>query len=192
MKNLTQTNLKTFFYNLITFDFIFLSPLNKKRSNFHIEQTVFSKNKFYFRLSLFELLNSFKLFIRFFQFLSKKSKIKNYRTQILLYIWSGSFQNIKFLNFFFKKYKLDISFDIIHLFPQVSNKFKFFKNILVLDHKLTKNDYKNFFLRNLYLIQKINVFHETMGWGSYKIYNNLNDIKKLIFISLILIQVFKK
>lgn len=192
MNKLTKTNFKTFFYNLIIFDFLFLSPLNKKRSNFYLEQTVFLKNKHYFRLSLFELLNSFKLFIRFFQFLSKKSRIKIYQSQILLYLWCGNFQNINFLNFFFKKYNLDIPFEIIHLFPRVNNKFNFFKNILVLDQALTKNDYKNFFSRNLYLIQKINIFHETLGYGSYKIYNNLNDIKKLIFISLILIQIFKK
>jgi hypothetical protein len=192
MRTLTKTNFKMFFYNLIIFDFIFLSPLNKKKSNFHLEQTIFSKNKHYFRLALFELLKGFKLFIRLFQFLLKKSLTKKYKTQILLYLWCGNSQNIKFLNFFFKRYNLEIPFEIINIFPRLSNKFKYFKNILVLDQPLKKNDYKNFFFRNLYLIQKIGVSQEPLSWGSYTIYNTLNDTKKLIFICLILIQVFKK
>lgn len=192
MTTLIKTNFKIFFYNLIIFDFIFLSPVNKKKSNFHLEQVTFSKHKSYFRLSLFELLVGFKLFIRLFQFLLKKSLTNKYKSQILLYIWSGNSQNIKFLNFFFNRYNLEIPFEIIGLFPRINNKFNFFKNILILDQPLKKNDYKNFFFKNLHLIQKVGTSQEPLSSGSYNIYNNLNDTKKLIFICLILIQVFKK
>jgi hypothetical protein len=192
MTPLIKTNFKMFFYNLIIFDFIFLSSVNKKKSNFHLEQVTFLKFKRYFRLSLFELLIGFKLFIRLFQYILKKSLINKYKSQILLYIWCGNSQNIKFLNFFFNRYSLEMPFEITGLFPRINKNFKFFKNILVLDQLLKKNDYKKFFFNNLYLIQKIGFYHEPLSSGSYNIYNSLNDTKKLIFICLILIQIFKK
>lgn len=191
MNNLTKTTLKTFFYNLIIFDFIFLNPLNKKLSNFYLQKTFFSKNKYIFRLSLFELLKSFKLVIRLFYFLSKQKNNKNFNKKILLYIWCSNLQDIQFLNFFLNKYKMNVLFETTNLFPDINKKFNFFKNVLVLDQKLKNNDYKNFFFRNLYLIQKVDTFEEFKNWGSYKIHNNLNDIKKLILFGLILVQVFK-
>ena len=192
MNNLTKTTYKTFFYNLIVFDFIFLNPTNKKLSHFYLEQIIFNKDNYFFKLSIFELLKSFKLFIRLFQFLSKKSKIKKYSNKLFLYIWCNNYQNIKFLNFFLKKYNLDTPFKVTNSFPRIGHNSPFFKNVLVLNQQLQNSNYKNFFSQNLYLIQKVGAFNELKNWGSYKIYNNLNDIKKLILLSLVLVQIFKK
>jgi hypothetical protein len=192
MNTLTKTTLKTFFYNLIFFDFIFLNPFNKKVSNFYLQKTLFLKNKYFFRLSVFELLKSFKLFIRLFYFLSKQSNTNKFNKKLLLYIWCANLQDIQFLKFFLNKYKMGILFEISHLFPNINKKFNFFKNVLVLDQQLKNNDYKNFFFRNLYLIQRVDIFEDFKSWGSYKIHNNLNDIKKLILFGLILVQIFKK
>ena len=192
MNNLVKTTLKTFFYNLIIFDFLFLNSLNKKKSNFYLQKILLSKNKHVFRLSMFELLKSFKLFIRLFYFLSRYSKTKKFNKNLFLYIWCANLQDIHFFKFFLNKYKINILVEFLYLFPSVGNKLKFFKNILIFDNELKNNDYKNFFFQNLYLIQRVDTFKDKRNWGSYKIYNNLNNIKKLILFGLILIQIFKK
>lgn len=192
MNKLTKTILKTFFFNLIIFDFIFLNPLNKKVSNYYLQKVLFLKNKYFFHLSLFELLKSFKLFIRLFYFLSKYSNSNLFNKKILLYIWCNNIQDIYFLKFFLKKYKFNTFFEITNIFSFMTKKLNFFKNILIFDQKLKNNDYKNFFFQNLHLIQRVDMFKDNNFWSSYKIYNNVNDIKKLILFGLILIQIFKK
>lgn len=192
MNKLTKTILKTFFFNLIIFDFIFLNPINKKVSNYYLQKVLFLKNKYFFHLSLFELLKSFKLFIRLFYFLSKYSNNKLINKKILLYIWCNNIQDIYFLKFFLKKYKFNTFFEITNIFSFMTKKLNFFKNILIFDQKLKNNDYKNFFFQNLHLVQRVDMFKDNNFWNSYKIYNNVNDIKKLILFGLILIQIFKK
>lgn len=192
MHSITKTTLKTFFYNLIFFDFIFLSPLTRKVSNFYLNKISFLKHKYLFRLSIFELLKGFKLFIRLFSFLANQLRTKMAKKKLFLHLWCHNSYDIQFLQFFFNKYKLKIPLEISFLFPQISNKFSHLNSVLVLDQSLNSNDYKNFFFRNIHLIQKIGISEDFKNWGSFKIHNSLNTKKKLLLIGLILIQIFKK
>ena len=47
---------------------------------------------------------------------------------------------------------------------------------------------KRLFSDNIFLIQKINSRIETNNWGTYKIYNDLFDFKKIIFLIILLEQ----
>jgi hypothetical protein len=190
MKHFKKSIYNDLFYNLILFDFILLSSSNKKISSFFVEKYIFSKKNYLVRLVLFDLLKSFKRFIRIFQFIQKFSKQQQLKS--LLYIWLKESQNVIVLNMLFRKYKLPITLKVETFFPHKKNDFLDFNNILIFDQKMSNNKYKNLFFKDYYLIQQINVFEEKSNWGSYKIFNSLTDFKKLIFIGLLLIQIFKK
>jgi len=49
---------------------------------------------------------------------------------------------------------------------------------------------KKVFDKNIFLINKVNAKLETNNWGTYKIFNDLNDFKKLIFLLILLDKVF--
>ena len=46
--------------------------------------------------------------------------------------------------------------------------------------------------KNIYLITQINAYLEKNKWGSYKIYNELSDFKKIIFLLVIIHLVLTK
>jgi hypothetical protein len=51
---------------------------------------------------------------------------------------------------------------------------------------------KRLFDKNIFLISKINSKIEKNSWGAYKIYNDLSDIKKIIFLLVIVHNVLEK
>lgn len=189
MKQFKSTLHKTLFYNLVAFDFILLSSSNKRISNFFLDKYIIAKKKYLIRLSLLDLLKSFKRYIRLLQFIQSNLR---YKQKNLFYIWVSNFQNLELLSLLFKKYKMRIPFEVEIIFPRWKNNFFSLKNILILDYQLMNNAYKALFFQNYHLIQTINSVEETINWGSYKIYNNLTEFKKLLFIGLILVQFFKK
>ena len=136
---------------------------------------------------MLELLKSIKRFLRSFQFLDKLKKKKT-----LLYICIANPQYIKFFNILFKKYNINISLNISTLLPGLSLKESELKSILILDKFLSANNYKNLNFYQFFLVQEINSFNKVNNSGSYKIYNNLNDFKKLLFLGIFLLQIFKK
>ncbi|MBR08226.1 MAG: hypothetical protein CMP48_11185 [Rickettsiales bacterium] len=189
MKHFNNTLHKNLFYNLIFFDFILLSSSSKKISNFFLEKIIFSKKKYLLHLLLYDLLKSFKQFIRLYLYIKKALTFKS--LSFFMYIWSTNYQNIKLLKLLFKHYKIKIPLKIKNFFPVRINQSNH-KNILTLDKKLNFNDCQNLFNKNFFLIQEINSYDSFLNFGTYKIYNDLTDFKKLIFIGLILIKIFKK
>jgi hypothetical protein len=51
---------------------------------------------------------------------------------------------------------------------------------------------KRLFDKNIFLISKINSKLEKNNWGTYKIYNDLTDIKKIIFLLVIISSILEK
>ena len=178
---------KSLLYNLIIFDFIFLTNYTKKTSNLAAKKYQISKKIYVTRLAILELLKSIKRFLRSFQFLNKWKDKKT-----LLYICVDNPQYIKFLNILFEKYNLNIALNIGTLLPGSSLKSNELKSILVLDKFLSNNNYKNLNFYQFFLIQEINSFNNINNSGTYKIYNNLQDFKKLLFLGIFLLQIFKK
>mgnify|MGYP003386180069 CR=1 FL=1 len=178
---------KSLLYNLIIFDFIFLTNYTKKTSNLVTKKYYISKKLYVVRLAILELLKSIKRFLRSFQFLNKWKDKKT-----LFYICIDNPQYIKFLNVLFEKYSLNTTLNISTLLPGLSLKSKELKSILILDKFISNNNYKNLNFYQFFLVQEINSFNNVNNSGAYKIYNNLNDFKKLLFLGIFLLQILKK
>lgn len=178
---------KSLLYNLIIFDFIFLTSFTKRTSNLVAKKYRISKKLYIVRLAIFELLKGIKRFLRLFQFLNKWEDQK-----ALFYICITNPQYIKFLNSLVQKYDLNISLNISSLLPRLHSKTSELKSILILDTLLSNNSYKSLNFSQFFLVQEINSFNSVNNSGAYKVYNNLNDFKKLLFLGIFLLQVFKK
>lgn len=201
MINAKQNINKTLFYNLIIFDFILLESSSKKISNFFIEK--FQNKKFLIsRISLFPLIKNFKRFIRLLQFLKnisknsleKKNSIKffnKYKFVNFFYFWVNSEYNLELLKIFFKKYKL---FCFLHLntFPPfIKSKF-LLKTSFIFDQFLNLRKFFSFFFKKFYILHTFNSFSDSVHFNIFKIFADFNDYKKLIFLNLIFISIFKK
>ena len=71
MRGFNKKIQKSLVYNLIIFDFIFLTNYTKKTSNLAVKKYQVSKKLYVVRLAIFELLKRMKRFLRSFQFLNK-------------------------------------------------------------------------------------------------------------------------
>ena len=71
-------------------------------------------------------------------------------------------------------------------------KSKELKSILILDKLLSNNDYKSLNFNQFFLVNEINSFSNLNNCGVYKIYNNVNEFKKLMFLGVFLLQIIKK
>ena len=65
-------------------------------------------------------------------------------------------------------------------------------SILILDKLLSINDYKSLSFNQFFLVNEINSFNNLYNGGAYKIYNNVNEFKKLMFLGVFLLQILKK
>ena len=178
---------KSLIYNLIIFDFIFLSNYTKSSSNFIFKKYQASKKLYIVRLAIFELLKSIKRFLRSFQFFNKWDKKITF-----LHICIDNLDYINFLNILFEKYNLNTTLNINILLPRVNLKSKELKSILILDKLLSNNDYKSLNFNQFFLVNEINSFSNLNNCGVYKIYNNVNEFKKLMFLGVFLLQIIKK
>jgi hypothetical protein len=186
MTNFNSPLNKSFLYNLILFDFLFLINHTKK-SVMIFKKYKEIKNTALVRLDVFELLKSFKRFVRSFYFLNKGLNKK-----MLVHICTDNLQHIKFLNILFKKYNLNILLNVTHLLPRLNFNFFDLKSVLVLEKFLSYNNFKSLSFNHFFLVHEINTFTNDTNYGSFKIYNNFSDFKKLLFIGILLLQILKK
>lgn len=191
----------TLFYNLIIFDFILLESSSKKISNFFIEKF---KNKTFLisKISLFPLIKNFKRFIRLLQFLksisieSLKKKfflksLKNYNFVNFFYFWVPSETNLELLKLLFNKYKISCFLHLNTFSPFIKSKF-LLKTSFIFDHFLNLRNFFSFFFKKFYLLHSFNFFQDSTRISTFKIFADFNDYKKLIFLSLIFLSIFKK
>jgi hypothetical protein len=76
------------------------------------------------------------------------------------------------------------------MFTKKSNKkIQFY---LILDYSLTKNDIiKSFLKNNIFLINSINSVNQIDNFGTYKIFNDLFDFKKILFLVSLIKIIYK-
>lgn len=136
-------------------------------------------------LDLFVLVKSMKQLIRLLHFLKiqKKKKLhlgvgnKQYLNLINTYILNDQQSHLVLATSFLSK--TNVSGDVC-------------QSVLFLGHSL-KNDKMNFkrlFDKNIYLINKVNSKLESNNWGTYKIYNDLIDFKKIVFFMVLINKIF--
>jgi len=170
--------------SLMKSDFFFLEAIYAKQVG--VIQSGFKVDELYscYQLEIFEILKSFKQFIRILQY----SKTKG----ASLTVWANSNERYFILGNILSK----LAEPSITLLPDFSKKFsrqRSLKPLLVLGPPQDQTGFNFFrFLRrnNLMLVQQINSIVDFKNRGDYKIYNNVTDFKKVVYIGVLLNKVF--
>jgi hypothetical protein len=181
-----QKNLK-FFYSLINSDFLILEKNFNKKENRYLKsnlQLLNKKKNLFSLLNYFELIKMLKQFIRILQFF-KNSK------NPLFFLDSNNKQFSKIITLFTEKYDfiLPIQLKKNSLFEKKASSFILSIDKNVLDYK---NNIKKLIYSNIFIIIQINSFLKTLNNGSYKIFNNFDTLKKLIFLLVLVKKIYIK
>jgi hypothetical protein len=166
--------------NIITSDFLLLdknSPSFLRYTNFIAKH----KQTHLTALDIFQLIKSLKQLIRSLQFISRSQ-------QKFLQILVENKQYTRILNLFLKNAPTSLQFLIKNAFI-TKPCYKSVNQLLLLLNYPLKNNVKvlrNIVQNDIFLIHKINTKVEQNDWGSYKLYNDLNDFKKFLFVVILL------
>lgn len=179
---------KTLLYNLILFDFILLESSTKKISNFFIEKVdIFTQKglRTAFKFSLEDTTKAFKRFIRMLKFLKLKRK------KSLFTIIGHSEDTLELIYMLFKQFKLDCFFEYKSSCAVLESK-KYLKTALTFDFPLTKSNFLFFFFKKIFFVHTFDDYKDTVNYNTYKIFSSLEDYKKIIFLTLLIVSIFKK
>lgn len=181
MNKLINLNL---YKSLIESDFILLNNSLNKSNHYIQHETSLVLNQKICALNVLQLVKSIKQLIRLIQFLKKQKNpclhiiVENKQHFFLLKQYFNDHPvnfNINLQNSLLLKKKNSDSTQMLFSFEQEYS----VNNIKTL---------KRLFSDNIFLIQKINSKIEANNWGVYKIFNELFDFKKIIFLIILLEQ----
>ena len=182
--NIKKEKNYTLFTHLISFDFFFFDVSAKQDFQHFGSFPAGGINKKIYILNLVEQFKTFKQFFRLLQFL------KNNKQRKSLNIVIPFEENVLLLQ---QILKLRFQIQIIPSFAKQQNRSDPLKVLLLLDYpSLTSTHIFNCITRKKFnLVQTINSFFEPTSLGCYKIFNNFNNIKRLIFIGVLLKHILK-
>lgn len=169
--------------NLINIDFLLFKKHYFCKNLNLLNLIKLHKKSFLHILNPLNLIITLKQFFRVLQFLKKQKKI------MANFFVEGEHQKLIIDNFIFKN-KLSLKFQIFFKFLVLKKKNltpflillkNYPNNNLLFSKKLQTNHF--------FLIQEINSNQKQKNIGSYKIFNNLADYKKLIFILIFVRQI---
>ena len=178
-----NTNKFLLLKSLIDSDFLFLDQTSKKQ--FRSLKSLSRVDSLTIKsLDPLEVIKSVKQFIRILQFLKKQQKS-------FLHLWIENKQHLDLVDSFLKSSNLSIPTSIKVTLSKESIPFDVTQMLLVLNQPLNNNKtlFKRLFDKNIFIVNKVNSRLEKNNWGTYKIYNDLNDFKKIIFLLVILDQI---
>jgi hypothetical protein len=168
---------QNFLQGLVQSDFCLIQNKSPKQISLVHAAIKLNSSKWITSLNLIEASKSLKQLIRLLQFLKSQKKGK-------LLLWVDNKQHQHLLNEILQNNKSSHSFQVeLDLFR--NKRFtNVFQTLLVLNRTLTANKktLKYLFEQNILLITKINDSLENNNLSTYKIYNDLSDFKKLVFI----------
>lgn len=164
--------------SLIEADFALLNVL-KNKINPYVQQDIQLVVERTNTVNILETVKSIKQLIRMIQFLQKQ-KLP------CLHIIVENKQHYFLLKEFFTEYKVNFPVDLQNSFFLKSKSkrnstqmlFSFEKHYSISNNKVLKR----VLLKDIFLINKINSKLESNNKGTYKIYNDLFDFKKIIFL----------
>jgi hypothetical protein len=184
MKNININLLKA----LVDTDFPVLlsSKTNNKRANSQPTSMALNTSERFsgaVSLDILTLIKSLKQTIRLFQFVKNDSKN-------CLQICTTNRQYLNLLNEYISKESFNNKATVKSVLTKNSLQQNASQLLLLLDEPLGNNNkiFKRLAEDKVYLISKINSKFEKNSWGTYKIYNDLSDFKKLIFLITLLRQ----
>ena len=176
------------FNSMLQSDFCLLQKKSSKQTIFINSVVKLNSSKWIKSLDLLQMSKSLKQLVRLFQFLKSQKK-----SQLLL--WVDNKQHQHLLNELLKKNaQQECTFQIeLDLFrnKEFTN---IFQVLIALNQTLTANKktLKYLFEQNILLITKINSGLENNNLNAYKIFNDLSDFKKLVFIVALIEQILNK
>lgn len=134
-------------------------------------------------LDIFELVKNLKQFIRIIQFL-KRQNHKN------MYVCSSNKQILGILNKYLEENDNKDFIKIQNNFAKIKKKLDSVQSLLVLQEPLNShhNVFKKLFEKNILIVNKINSISEQNNYGTYKMYNEIIDFKKLVFLIVLIKQ----
>lgn len=130
-----------------------------------------------------ETIKMVKQFIRMLQFL------KNQKSNFL-HILVENKQHLELAETFLQSSNIKMPFLVKETLPNNNVSSSTVQLLILLSFSLDNKEtyFKRIFDRNIFLINKINAKVEKNNWGTYKIYNDLNDFKKFVFFLIVLNQ----
>jgi len=176
-----------FLKSLIESDFLLVDQKSKKDLR-HIKS--FNKNKDSSLLFLdpLETVKTVKQLIRLLQFLKKQNSS-------VLHLVVENKQYLELAEIFFKPTQTNsLPVLVKENLPSKSFSSNTLQLLILLNFSLNNKEttFKRIFDKNIFLINKINAKFEKNNWGTYKIYNDLSDFKKLVFLLIIIQQTLIK
>lgn len=176
----------TFLKSLINSDFAIVPSL-KNQTHLKSRLKINSFYKFDI-LNILELNKTLKQFSRLLFFLRQQ---QNYCIYILV---EDKYSNA-LLTKVFQELSINLSISIVDTLPIINSKDNKVNVMLVLGN-LSYN-YKNIienklFFNRIFLINKFNIKSEKDFNGIYKIYNDINDIKKIIFLTILMSKILNR
>lgn len=175
--------------SLIQSDFFLLQSHNLKTSNYLNTILSATKGTNYSTLNIIELTKTVKQLIRILTFVNLKS------TAGILHIIVQNKQYLHLLKQFFLEYPLSIKVNIDStLSSHTLRDTSVVQAVLLIDtvNFDNLNLLKKLQNNNIYLINQINSKINPNNFGVYKIYNDLFDYKKLLFIAILITKIFNK
>jgi hypothetical protein len=170
--------------SIIDSDFLLLNKSSVTNSFYIKNRISINKNTCLISLNIFELVKSLKQFIRVLQFLKKQDNstlniiVQDKQVSLLLKELLKDYNERIVISFGFS-YKENVNKEKIEMY-------------LVLESILSKNQlFRHLFNNNIFLISTINPIYEFNNHGIYKIFNDLNDLKKLIFLVSLIKKIYK-
>lgn len=182
MQKFKNTN---FLKDLIDSDFSVINLSDKKKQTNSKLRLKLDISKNLEILNVLDLNKNLKQFIRSIQELTKNSNSS-------IYIWVEHFSTVELLEQLFEKINISTKIEIKTTAPSFKENSKSIKLVLILGIPLNcsiKDISYNLFKNNIFLLNKINFQIENNLYGSYKIFNDLNDLKKILFLTVIINQI---
>ena len=174
-----------FLLDLINSDFLIVNSSKRKEKNKLLLQVNFNSFQ---NLNVLNLLHTNKSLKQFIYFLKKLHDFDNSS----IYIWVEDTFITDFLKQIFLKSNPSVKIDIGTTPPLLKQNQNDLRFILILgtpSNYSNKTLLQNLFKNKNFLVTKINYQVEKNYFGYYKIFNDLNDLKKIIFICSIIDQI---
>ena len=179
MQKYNNTN---FLKDLIDSDFLFVRPSSYSReSNSKMRLNLGLSNNLEIA-NILDLNKSLKQLIRLIKDFTKTPAFS-------IFIWVEEHSTVELLNHLLKKKNSLVQIDIKTTPPSQKKNSKVPQFLLILGTPYgyyNSSIYYNFFQANIFLICKINSESDKNLFGCYKVFNDLSDIKKIIFLSVLI------
>jgi hypothetical protein len=187
MKLKVTNNKNLFLKSLIESDFLFLEQKARPQLKVLNSFSKINKNSGWTFIDPVETTKNLKQLIRTLRFL--KNQDSNF-----LHCLVENKQYLDIIQTFLQSVSLATPVSVKDTLPTKNLSQNTLQVLILLNFSLNNKEtfLKRLFDKNIFLINKINAKIEKNNWGTYKIYNDLTDVKKIIFLLVIISNILEK